>query len=283
MNYEALLKIRFYRDVAIILLVRQNNLAVQSVLQIKRQAELGGYKTPSMLNQYIQMRDKMFPHSEWLFVTDDGNQYLPRKFQQNVQKYLEQARMPIKPCHPKKLTDEQLHAILGLKFDYQRPAIQHSLSCALLGYLALRAEEVAKLITSDINLEKRILYLRDTKNQDDQAVPIPKTLIPLLGAYLSHIKPREPLFVRHSGKQWDRRDVNYALEKYAGFHEISEHVTPRIMRRTVARHWRRMNIPQEIVQALLRHKRMDTTITNYTFETNFDILLSAMNDHDPMR
>jgi site-specific recombinase XerD len=282
MIYELLLKFRFYRDTSIVLFVRQNNLAVQSALQIKRHTALNGFKTTSILNDYIQMRDELFPEAEWLFVTDDGQQYFSRKFHQNIQKYLGQVKMPITPYHPKKLTHEQLEAILGLKFEYQRPTLQQSLACALLGYLALRPEGTANLIKSDVNLEKKILYLRETKSQEPQKLPIQKTLVPLLDAYLKHLQSDEPLFIRHSGKQWDRRDVNYALAKFSTFHKISEPVTPRIMRRTVAYYMRRRKVPVEIMQLLLRHKRADTTSTRYTFETNFEILSNAVNQNDPL-
>jgi integrase len=282
MNYELLLKFRFYRDASIVLFVRQNNFSVQSALQMKRNADLSGCKTANILSDYMKIRDLLFPDAEWLFVTEDGQQYFARKFNQNIQKYLTQVNMPITPYHPKRLSDEQLHAILSLKFAYERHALQHSLACALLGYLALRPEETANLIKSDVNLEKEILYLRETKSQEPQKLPIPKALLPLLDAYLKHLQPDEPLFIRHSGKKWDRRDVNYALAKFSRFHKVSELVTPRIMRRTFAYYMRRRGVPVEILQLLLRHKRGDTTSTRYTLETNFETLANTMNQSDPL-
>jgi integrase len=283
MHYELLLKFRFYRDMSIVLLVRQNNLSVQSTLQMKRQTSLNGFMLANILSDYLKMRDELFPNAEWLFVTDDGQQYFARKFHQNIQKYLAQVNMPITPYHPSKLSHEQLRAILNLKFDYERHLLQQALVCILLGYLALRAEETANLITRDINLEKQTLYLCKTKSQKNQKVPIPKTLLPLLDAYLKHLKPDEPLFIRHSGKQWDRRDVHIALAKFSKFHKISEPVTPRIMRRTVAYHIKHVKkFPIEVVQVLLRHERADTTSMYYTAETNFEILSDAMNQIDPL-
>lgn len=133
-----------------------------------------------------------------------------------------------------------------------------------MGFQAWRPEEVAKLIKKDIDLDNQTIMLWDTKSQESQPVPIHPDLLEPLTAYLSHLKSNEALFIRSTGRQWDRKDVYEAVGKVAKQCNI-ENINPRRLRSTVGHEMASAGVPMNVITQVLRHSDEATAPRHYTY------------------
>jgi len=201
--------------------------------------------------------------------------FLPIKFKQNLRKLLKLAEQPIAPSHPIKMSEQQFQAIFSLKFDYQRPKLQQILAASLLGFQALRPGEVANLRKEDIDIDRGILILTDTKSQETQYSPIHQDLLSPLESYVKHLKQDEYLFVRSSKKPWDRKDVYRAVQQIGDVFGVKD-INPRKLRSTVAHHMIAIGVPMNVISEVLRHKDKATAPRHYTQITDIEIVRHAM-------
>jgi integrase len=284
MNFQKLIEFRYLRDVVITLAVKELNYSIPQALDIKVDQNLAfiSDQANSLLREYSNCRSTIFPDLSQLFPTEDGTQYLPNKYWQNIERLLRQVGIQSPPSHPVQLHYEQIEAILGLKFENQRPAFQLSLASGMLGFMALRPGEVANLREDDIDIDSMKMYLRETKSQEPQRLPIHSDLQSSLTSYLKHLKPGEPLFIRLSKKQWDRKDVYLAVGKMSNHFGI-EGIYPRRIRSTVASQMLRMGIPLKDVSALLRHKDIATTLRHYAGVVEMENISYALNQYQPTK
>ncbi len=284
MNFQKLIEFRYLRDVVIILAVRKLNYSIPQALEINADQNLVfiSDRDNILFREYSNCRNTIFPDLSLLFPTEDGTQYLPNKFWQNIEKLLRQVGAQSLPSHLARIPSEQIDAILALKFENQRPAFQQTLASGLLGFMALRPGEVANLCEDDIDIDSMKIYLRETKSQEPQRLPIHSDLQSSLTNYLKHLKPGEPLFIRLSKKQWDRKDVYRAVGKLS-IHFGLDGIYPRRIRSTVASQMLRIGIPLKDVSALLRHKDIATTLRHYAGIVEMENISYALNQYQPTK
>ncbi len=265
MAYEKSNEFRYFREISVIWLARNSKFPLQQILQKKLAdfEELNKFFTNDLLVTYKTLRNELTTNEQWLFPTDEGKLFMPSKFYQNIQRMLEKANMPTKPNHPKKMSVAQVEALLGLRLSYERPVNQLVLAGALLGLQAMRPEEVAKLLKSDIDLDGRLILLRETKSQVNQFVPIHPDIADPLANFISHLKPGEPLFIRSTGQQWNRKDVHQAVEKIAEECGL-EGINPRRLRTTVSHEMMSEGIQLNAISLVLRHSDESTTARHYS-------------------
>jgi len=244
MDYQKLSEFRFTRDMSIILAARETKKSIQCIIQMQV-GELPEYQSndaAEMFQEYISLRNSLFPKEGFLFPTDENRLYLPGKFRQNFKRMLSNAGIEDFQHSPDKLTNSQVEKLLKMQFLAQRPIFQVYLAAALLGYQALRPSEVAKLRKSDIFLEEETILLRDTKSREDQNIIIYPHLLEPLKKYLRHIGDIDPLFVRESNQQWERKDVYRAIKNFGKYYGL-KNITPRKFRATVSNYMIDSGIP----------------------------------------
>lgn len=264
MDYQKLSEFRFTRDMSIILAARETKKSIQCIIQMQV-GELPEYQSndaAEMFQEYISLRNSLFPKEGFLFPTDENRLYLPGKFRQNFKRMLSNAGIEDFQHSPDKLTNSQVEKMLKMQFLAQRPIFQVYLAAALLGYQALRPSEVAKLRKSDIFLEEETILLRDTKSREDQNIIIYPHLLEPLKKYLRHIGDIDPLFVRESNQQWERKDVYRAIKNFGKYYGL-KNITPRKFRATVSNYMIDSGIPIKYVSKYLRHKDIATTLRHY--------------------
>lgn len=284
MNFQKLIEFRYLRDVMVIFAARELKTPVRRALAMKANQKLAftSKRAKDFFHSYVEARNAIFPDVNLMFPTEDGALYLPEKFCQNVKRLLQQAKQPTTPKTPAKMSCEQIEAIVLLKFERQRSTIQLPLSAGLLGLMALRPGEVANLRKEDVQIENGILELRETKSQEPQLTSIHPDMLTPLRKYVNHLKQGEPLFIRHSGKQWTRIDVLRGLEKICSLWGLP-HITPRRLRSTAACQMLRSGIPLPFVSAVLRHKDKATTIRHYYGEDMLQSSRYAMQSYKPIK
>jgi integrase len=264
MNFEKLNEFRYLRDMSIIWLARNSKISVQKILQKKMSDfdELNKYFVNDLLTAYKDSREQIATDETWLFTTDEGRLYMPRKFSQNVQRLLEQADMPIRPSHPTQMSQAQIEALADLRFGYHRPVYQYAIASGLIGYQGMRPEEVASLFKKDIDEDNNIITLEKTKSQEPQYVVIQPDLREPIKKFLAWLDPSEPLFIRSTGRQWNRKDVYVAVEKIANQVGLSG-LTPRRLRATFGHELLFGGAQINEVSLLLRHSDEATTARHY--------------------
>jgi integrase len=282
LTYPKSNEFRYYRDLSIVWLARNSNLPVQQILQKKLGdfEEMRKFFTTDLLDTYKSLLINFEANEPWLFPTDDGRLYMPGKFSQNIQRMLKKAGMPSKPNHPNKMSQAQVEALLGMQFSYERPLFQQTLIGALLGVQALRPEEIAKLRKQDIDLDRQTILLQLTKSQVQQLIPLHRDLVTPFTKYLAHFKTNEALFVRSTGKQWNRKDVHQAIAQVASECGL-KNITPRRLRSTVGHEMMLNGVRTNEISLILRHSDEATTARHYLHLQDLADARNVLNNFHP--
>jgi len=115
----------------------------------------------------------------------------------------------------------------------------------------LRRSELANLKVSDIQLEKRTVFVRQGKGMKDRAVPIPLGLISKLTSFLAHKQPSDSLFNLTS------RSITDKLSTWSKKAGVKIH--PHQLRHSYAEQLLEKGAALTSVQALLGHESLQTT------------------------
>jgi integrase len=278
MNFQKLNEFRFLREISIVNVVRETGNSVQKTLQMRvcDLPNLVSAQAIQHMKEYVSCRRSLFSNLDLLFPTENGSMFLSMKFKQNLRKLLALAGQPVSPSHPSKMTEQQIQAVLNLKFQYQRSKFQQILAASLLGFQGLRPGEVANLKKEDIDFDQKILILRETKSQEVQNAPIHQDLISPLEKYVNYLKQGEYLFVRSSKKHWTRKDVYHSAQDLGETFGI-QGVNPRKLRSTAAHQMVSVGVHMNIVSEFLRHKDKATAPRHYTPVFDIELVREAMN------
>jgi len=141
----------------------------------------------------------------------------------------------------------------------------------LLYYFGLRNDEMVSLRIEDINLNKLLLKVILGKGKKDRFIPIleinpfPQTDKTIVDDLRSWIGKEKEGFVITGGSEkgtLSNRHVRRIVKKYAKLAKIRdwEEVHPHTLRHSYATHLRNMGVPIEVIQKLLGHIRLDTTM-----------------------
>lgn len=105
-------------------------------------------------------------------------------------------------CRTRRLNRREERKLMHALQNYPNPMLRWAFLIAL--DTGMRANEIRTLTVGQINLNKRTIHLKDTKNKDSRTIPIPKRTLAILKESLGN--PQRPagcdrLFFTHSTKQ----------------------------------------------------------------------------------
>ncbi|MBT3391615.1 MAG: site-specific integrase [Chloroflexi bacterium] len=265
------------RDLSIIHLIRHSGKSIQESLQFQRKAieiindeiniqNSNSFPLSKLWMEFLQRRDEMFPESEHLFPTLNGNLYLPGKFSKRFRKLVFQAGVQPIHNHPSDISQKQVERLNFLRFHYQRQRYQIILTMALLDCNALRSSEVANLRKRDINLDDGIIILEMTKGGMTQYVHIPEYLIEPLRKFTNYLSLDDNLFIKLNGNKWTRKDIHRVVKQYGEERGVKD-IYPRRIRTTIARNLRENGASLDEAREFLRHSELRTTRLYYAPDT----------------
>ncbi len=134
---------------------------------------------------------------------------------------------------------------------------------ALFAYCGLRRSELLGLDWDDVDLERRLIRVRNAKGGRQRVLPIHPGLVPLFLAYLSTRTPGDDpaLFVGVLGRRLSPTILAAAFRRYAEAAGVSKRkrVTPHTLRHVFASELLSAGANLRQIQELLGHKHLDST------------------------
>lgn len=150
--------------------------------------------------------------------------------------------------------------------------LMHRVLIAVLYGCGLRCAEVRNIKVTDIDLQRAVLHVRQSKNRKDRYVTMGKNLTAILERYLHIQKPASWLF---PGKRWGKnsnhfftvfepqygkRSVQWAIKRAAQLAGITKPLSVHSLRHTYATHLLEDGVNILTVQKLLGHNNVQTTM-----------------------
>lgn len=135
----------------------------------------------------------------------------------------------------------------------------------------LRRAEAIGLLVTDIDLDDRLVHIRNTKNNHERLVPIPKLVIQDIKDYLKHGRPllqkhqkyQRELFLGYRGKpitaQVYEKRIKVLVEQTGLTDLISKQPTLHSLRHSIATHLLEAGMPLEQVSRFLGHRTLTAT------------------------
>jgi len=157
---------------------------------------------------------------------------------------------------PTILSQDEVRAVLDAVLKHRdRVLITVAYACGL------RVSEVATLKVADIDGKRMLVHVHSGKGRKDRLVPLAASLLELLRLWWRVMRPTEWLFPgmrpgTHVDTRTIQRAVHVAVEK-AG---IKKKATPHTLRHCFATHLLEAGTDLRIVQTLLGHSRIATTL-----------------------
>ena len=150
---------------------------------------------------------------------------------------------------PQVLTDKEIAKIIRAT-----KKKHHQLAFALGFFCCLRVSEVVNLKPDDVDLGRNMLFIRQSKGNKDRYVPIPKPV-------------RRGL--KHLPIKCGIRSLQIAINNY-GEKVLGKRINFHLLRHSGATYYLRNGMDVRVVQQLLGHSRLDTTMI-YTHVNPTDV------------
>ncbi len=161
-------------------------------------------------------------------------------------------------------TQEVKRIICGL------PTLQSKVFYLTLYSLGLRLQEAITLQIGDIDTDRKVVHIRNSKGARDRVLPLPDiTLRGLRAYYRTHQNPKWvfPALGHNQGKEAgsakqpvSANGVQGALRRTVKKLGIKKHVHPHVFRHSYATHLIEANVPILHVQKLLGHADIKSTM-----------------------
>jgi site-specific recombinase XerD len=149
--------------------------------------------------------------------------------------------------------------------------LRDKLIITTLFYTGVRRAELLNLSWNDLNLENIILTVRSGKGNKDRIIPIHKSLLSLIDAYLTLRLPlkNNALFIGESGKKLCKNSFTSMLKMYLSLSGLSKKgYSAHSFRHSFATHLIQSGADLFKVQRLLGHQSLDSTKVYINFNSS---------------
>ncbi|WP_299550643.1 tyrosine-type recombinase/integrase [Seonamhaeicola sp.] len=154
--------------------------------------------------------------------------------------------------------------------DAQRIRLRDKAILTVLYSCGLRRNEAVNLDVSDILFDKERVYVRKGKNYKERFVPINRKNAEILEDYIYEARPEfyqshlsEALFINQKGTRMQGMSFANRLKaivQAANDKTIAEkHITPHILRHSIATHLLQHNVDLETIKTFLGHTSLEST------------------------
>ena len=149
--------------------------------------------------------------------------------------------------------------------------LKHRAILAMIYSSGLRIGELLNLKLKDLDVERRQVFIRNSKGRKDRVVVMAESILPLLHNYISTYTPKEFFAEGRDGEKYHAESVRAFLKESCRRAGIRKRVTPHCLRHSYATHMLENGIDIRYIQELLGHSKPETTMI-YTHVSRKDIL-----------
>jgi site-specific recombinase XerD len=241
-TYSSLLKIffRFYKNTDI------REIGEKEVIRFN--------KSYILKNKFSSSTQNQFTSAIKLFYSKYQNKFLD----------LENLERPKKAIHlPVVLDTEEIKCILQ-----SFKNIKHKALISLIYSAGLRIGEALRLEIKDIDSNRMMLYIRQSKGQKDRYIPLSPVLLNLLRDYFKAFRPKKYLFEGPNQKQYTASSARAILKASVKRCNIKKPVTLHTLRHSYATHLLESGTDIRLIQELLGHNSPKTTMIYTHVSTN---------------
>ena len=158
---------------------------------------------------------------------------------------------------PEVLSQQEVRRILSTP-----KLLKHRLVLGLLYGCGLRNFELCNLKISDVDLDRKMLHVRQGKGRKDRYVPLCAMLVRGITSYLHCEGPVDYLINSNKGgEKYTPRGVQWILRQTRKESGIGKQITAHCLRHTYATHLLEMGLDIISLKELLGHESIITTMT----------------------
>lgn len=150
------------------------------------------------------------------------------------------------------------------------PNLKNRTILALMYSCGLRIGELINLRLSDLDLDRRQVFVRKAKGRKDRYVSMAVGIIPLLHNYYNSYLPQNFVFNGSESNTYSPESIRAFLRRSCRKAKITKQVTPHTLRHSYATHLLEGGIDLRYIQALLGHSKPETTMI-YTHVSTRDL------------
>ena len=137
--------------------------------------------------------------------------------------------------------------------------LKHKCMLVLIYSAGLRRSELLDLQVKDLNVERKVLFVRDGKGSNDRTTFYSDTAIGYVEKYLKLYKPTGFLFEGAYGERYSETSLQKVFTKAKLKSGINPSLTIHGLRHSFATHLTEQGVSLDIVQKLLGHKSVQST------------------------
>jgi site-specific recombinase XerD len=135
------------------------------------------------------------------------------------------------------------------------------LAMLMIGYAAgLRVSEIVNLLPNDIDSDRMVIHVRRGKGKKDRQVILSERLLQTLRAYYRLCKPKHYLFENEDGNKYSTRSLHQIITRAKAKAGVTRKGTMHALRHSFATHLLEGGIDLRIIQQLLGHNDIKTTL-----------------------
>lgn len=132
--------------------------------------------------------------------------------------------------------------------------IKHKAILSLAYSVGLRVSEVINLKIEDIDSNRMLIHIRQSKGRKDRIVPLSENILNLLRSYFKDYQPKTYLFNGQTNLKYSTTSCRKIMTKY-----ISDQHRFHDLRHSCATHLVETNVNLRTIQKILGHKSSKTT------------------------
>ncbi|MFA5296904.1 MAG: tyrosine-type recombinase/integrase [Lutibacter sp.] len=149
--------------------------------------------------------------------------------------------------------------------------LKHRAILAMIYSAGLRISELLNLKLEHINVDRRQIFVKNSKGRKDRNVILAESLLPLMNNYLTTYHPEDYFVEGKPYQKYSAESVRAFLHRSRKIARITKNVTPHTLRHSYATHLLENGIDLRYIQELLGHAKPETTMI-YTHVTKKDLL-----------
>ena len=137
--------------------------------------------------------------------------------------------------------------------------IKYRTALSLAYATGLGVSEVVSLRVTDIDSKRMVVRVEQGKGSKDRYVMLSPYLLTLLRQWWKELEPELWLFPSYQDRHMSARQLHRICQETAKLARIKKRVSPHTLRHSFATHLLERGIDIRVIQAMLGHKKLDTT------------------------